>query len=68
MASQRIFYDSCNPFILNFNQIIGILEKYKINMDILSDKSSKIIIDFKGAGAENALGSKIINLESYKKS
>jgi len=26
MASQRIFYDSCNPFILNFNQIIGILE------------------------------------------
>lgn len=68
MASQRIFYDSCNPFILNFSQIIGILTKYKIKIDIVSDTNSKILLDFKKKKkSKNTSDAKIIHLQSYKR-
>lgn len=68
MASQRIFYDSCNPFILNFSQIIGILTKYKIKIDIVSNTNSKILLDFKKKKrSKNTSDAEIIHLQSYKK-
>lgn len=68
MASQRIFYDSYNPYILNFHQIIGILTKHRVKIDIVSETNSKIILNFKRKEKEKG-GSEtqIIHLQSYKR-
>ena len=43
VASQRIFYDSINPFILNFSQIIGLLNQHEIEIVIDHNDTGSII-------------------------
>ncbi len=69
IASEKIFYDSFNPFIINFNQIIGILNRYNIKIDVYYNETESIVrVDFSGDStvAQNDNG-KIINIEKYRR-
>lgn len=69
IASQRIFYDSINPFVLNFSQIIGLLNQHGVEVIIEpNDIGSIIKIDFADKTTvikDNMSG--IIDLENYSK-
>lgn len=69
-ASQRIFFDSLNPFILNFSQIIGLLNKHDLDITIDYDNQFSFIkMDFlqKVISIDEKNIGKVINFKSYGK-
>jgi cbb3-type cytochrome oxidase subunit 3 len=65
-ASERVFFDSLNPFILKFSQIFGIFEKHKIDYLVeYDDKGTQISFSFNNVN--NNLDIQIVSIDDYKK-
>jgi hypothetical protein len=68
-ASERVFFDSVNPFILKFNQIFGILDMYQIKHSVeYSDEGTKISMKLTSfEDSKKIHDGKVVNIIEYKK-
>lgn len=64
-ASEMIFHDTGNPYLLNFRQIFALFNKYNLKYNVLSQKQGTVI-EVILLNLEQGQDAKVINLEKYR--